>query len=495
VVNPVTGEYSHTNSLSGSTAITATYDTSKDGLVTIGKENENNVFLSVAPVTIAKNATVTVTIETETAAGADGHTIVKTFKPTADIAFESSKPTVLKLTLTDDNVEESVTISKITAAGTYSVTGATVMAVYNQNLIVSDATGSILVFASSSSHGYKVGDVLDINGTVKVYNQIFEFDKPTLSKTGTATVTYPAAVEYDTEKITAYATASVIEYGHALGTASSSARTVTLADGTVLNIYGDLSSVDGRVVDIYGYAFGYYASKSLVNFLYTSATVDESYSYLATNPKSGETITWNADESGTTSAQTITITVNSKATGYKVSDESADWSVTNNGDGTLTVYPKAANTSTTAEKTLDVTVTHLDNTALTSTVHLVQKVSGASSEKTVTFTAASDKGDGTVTKDNVTISMSTMSNGANYRCNKNTDMTVSVPNGKKITKIIVTCTANGTAQYGPGNFSTETGTYTASTAKTGTWTGESQTVTLTASKAQARMTSIEVTYK
>ena len=99
VVNPVTGEYSKTNSLTGSTAITATYDTSKDGLVTIGKENENNVFLSVAPVTIAKGSTVTVTIETETAAGADGHTIVKTFKPTTtDIAFESSKPTVLKLT-------------------------------------------------------------------------------------------------------------------------------------------------------------------------------------------------------------------------------------------------------------------------------------------------------------------------------------------------------------------------------------------------------------
>ncbi len=339
----------------------------------------------MAPVTIAKGKSVTVTIETVTAEGKEGHTIIKTFTTAKDIVFESSKPTVLKLSLTDDNIKENVTISKITGAGTYSVTGATVMAVYNQNIIVSDATGSILVYASSSSHGYKVGDVLDINGTVKEFNQIFEFDKPTVSKTGTTTVTYPAAVEYDKDKIEAYATASVIEYGHALGTASSSDRAVTLADGTVLNIYGDLSSVDGRVVDIYGYAFGYYTGKKLVNFLYTSTTVDESHPYLATNPKSGETLTWNASESGATAAQTIAVTVNGEATGYTVSASGTGWTVTDDGKGTITVYPNAANTSTTAEKTLDVTVSHKDNTSLSSTIHLVQNFSGAATPETIDF--------------------------------------------------------------------------------------------------------------
>ena len=383
VVNPKTGEYSKTNSLSTSTAITATYDTS-NGPVSIGKTGLNNVFLSVAPVTIAKGSTVTVNIETVTTAGAEGHTITKTFTTTSDMVFESSQPTVLELSLTDDNILETNTISKITEAGTYSVSGVTVMAVNGQDIIVSDNTGSIRVYASSSSHGCKVGDVLDINGSVVVYNQIFEFSKPTITKTGTATVTYPTAVEYNAAKIADYATNSVIEYGHALGQASSTARTVTLTGGQVLNVYGDLASVDGRVVNIYGYAFGYYNSK--VNFMYTAVpTVDESYSYLATNPKSGETITWASDESGSAKAQTITVTVNGKATGYTVSEASADWTVTDNGNGTLTVYPNAANTSTTADKTLDITVTHKDNTALTSTIHLVQSYSGAAAKETIDF--------------------------------------------------------------------------------------------------------------
>ena len=493
VVNPLTGEYSKTNSLSTAQVITATYDTS-NGPVSIGKTGLNNVFLSVAPVTIAQGSTVSVTIETETAEGAEGHTLSKSFTTTSDIVFESSKPTVINLTLTDDNILETNTISKITEAGTYSVSGVTVMAVYGKNIIVSDATGSILVYASSSEHGYEVGDVLDINGSVVAYNQILEFSKPTISKTGTATVTYPEAVEYNADKIAAYAKTSVIEYGHALGLASSSARTVTLAGGQVLNVYGDLSSVNGKGVDIYGYAFGY--ANSMVNFLYTATpVVNESYSTFSTTPANGETITWKADESGSENAQTITVTLNGKATGYKVSTADSNWTVTDDGNGTLTVYPNEANTSTTDNRELDITITHNDNTALTSTIHLVQAFSGASSEQTVTFGAANDKGSGTVTKNNVTIKMTTMDNGSNYRCNKSTSMTVTVPEGKNITKIVITCTATGTAKYGTGNFTTKGGTYTATESYTGTWEGKSQTVTLTASSNQVRMTSIAVTYK
>ncbi len=384
-VNPKTGEYSKTNSKTGSAAISATYDTS-NGPVGIGKVNLNNVFLSVAPVTIAKGSTITVTIETVTAEGAEGHTLSKSFTTTSDIIFESSQPTVLQLSLTDENILEDNTISKITKAGTYSVSGVTVMAVYGQNIIVSDATGAILVFAAKN-HGYKVGDVLDISGTVKVYNQVFEFYTPTITKTGTATVTYPTAVEYNAAKMADYATNSVIEYGHALGLANSSARTVTLAGGQVLNVYGDLSSVDGKGVDIYGYAFGYASSK--VNFLYTATPVaNEAYPVLSTTPKNNETITWKADEYGSAKVQTITVSLNGGATGYTVSKAGTDWTISDNGTGTLTVYPNAANTSTTADKTLDITVTHKDNAALTSTIHLVQTFSGAAVTKVLIIDAS-----------------------------------------------------------------------------------------------------------
>ena len=59
-----------------------------------------------------------------------------------------------------------------------------------------------------------------------------------------------------------------------------------------------------------------------------------------------------------------------------------------------------------------------------------------------------------------------------------------------MTSVVFTCTANGTANYGPGKLS-GTG-YTASSGKTGTWTGNASSFTLTG--GQARVTSIAITY-
>lgn len=59
-----------------------------------------------------------------------------------------------------------------------------------------------------------------------------------------------------------------------------------------------------------------------------------------------------------------------------------------------------------------------------------------------------------------------------------------------ITSILFTCTANGTANYGPGKLSGDG--YTASSGKTGEWTGDAVSVTVTG--GQARCTSIVVTY-
>ncbi len=205
-VNPSTGEYSKTNSLTSSKTITATYDTS-DCPVTIGKEYENNVFLGVAPVTIASGSTITVSIETVTTAGANGHTLVKNITTTSDIVFESSKPTVLKLALSDENI--------------------------------------------------------------------------------------------------------------------------------------------------------YYS--------------------LSTTPESGSTLSWTAEEYGAEKAETITVSLNGAASGYTVSESDDNWTVTDDGEGTVTVYPNAANTGTTEAdiKTLDLVITHKDDSSLTSTITLKQAQSGA----------------------------------------------------------------------------------------------------------------------
>ena len=107
----------------------------------------------------------------------------------------------------------------------------------------------------------------------------------------------------------------------------------------------------------------------------------------------------------------------------------------------------------------------------------------------VTFTANVDKGETSVTKDGITVSMSTMSRTDNYRTYASTDMNVSSETAT-ITKIVITCTGSGTNNYGPGKFSGTGYTYSNST---GTWTGSSTSISLTAS-AQVRITKIVVTY-
>lgn len=67
----------------------------------------------------------------------------------------------------------------------------------------------------------------------------------------------------------------------------------------------------------------------------------------------------------------------------------------------------------------------------------------------------------------------------------------------KITKVVFTCTANGTAKYGPGSFgegAPEGYTFDAA-GPTGTWAGDAASVSFTATDKQVRATSIVVTYE
>ena len=91
----------------------------------------------------------------------------------------------------------------------------------------------------------------------------------------------------------------------------------------------------------------------------------------------------------------------------------------------------------------------------------------------------------------IVTSSGTFSRTDNFRLYANSTTTISTTTGT-ITKIVLTCTANGTTQYGPGNMTTSDGKYTAE-AKIGTWTGNASSVVLNAS-VQVRATKIVVTY-
>ncbi len=146
---------------------------------------------------------------------------------------------------------------------------------------------------------------------------------------------------------------------------------------------------------------------------------------------------------------------------------------------------------------------------LVATLALTSSLSFA--QTTVTFTASTDKGaDGgtaattvTLAKDGITLTASgaatnsgVFGNGSNYRIYKGATLEIKSTVGN-ITKVVFTCTATGTNQYGPGCFaasSVSTGTYVAGTDQVGTWTGNAASFTIKATSNQVRATKIEVTY-
>ena len=108
------------------------------------------------------------------------------------------------------------------------------------------------------------------------------------------------------------------------------------------------------------------------------------------------------------------------------------------------------------------------------------------------FTPA-ESSDYSLTKDGVTMSVvaSTVTD-SQFRIFKGKTITFTAT-GDNLTKIVFTCTANGTAKYGPGNFAATDGYTFEAEGKTGTWTGNATTLTLTAEAAQVRATEIVVT--
>ena len=109
----------------------------------------------------------------------------------------------------------------------------------------------------------------------------------------------------------------------------------------------------------------------------------------------------------------------------------------------------------------------------------------------VTFIAGTDKSDETsITKDGITISATTFNNDSYYQCYSGDAMTVSSAVGN-IIKIELTCTAEGTAKYGPGNWDFTGYSYSGSN---GSWEGSAETVEFGNAGQQVRMTQIVVYY-
>ena len=191
---------------------------------------------------------------------------------------------------------------------------------------------------------------------------------------------------------------------------------------------------------------GYYNEK--VQFLATAIEEDATIPTLNVSPTE---LLWEANEFGSSNAKTIAVTINSAASGYTVTGTSSDWTVTDDGNGTISVYPNAANASTTANKELTLTITHDDDATLTETVtcRQMKKASGGTNETLAgTFTMV----DGSLvltTSSGLTVTQAKVSGSTNVNEGYNTPSTLRVYkghalsfSGKTITKIAIT--VNGT---------------------------------------------------
>lgn len=147
-----------------------------------------------------------------------------------------------------------------------------ISAVSTQGPILTDNTGSIIVYKAADL-GLAVGDEVTVNGTIRAYNNGFQFDYSkgdvTVEKTGETTVAYPAEVlditgAYADELLTARVENEYAYYAKMTGTVAISGNyynfNIPGAETAVGSIYGATDEVkswleDGMECTLYGYFF------------------------------------------------------------------------------------------------------------------------------------------------------------------------------------------------------------------------------------------------
>lgn len=158
-----------------------------------------------------------------------------------------------------------------------------VSAVSTQGPIITDATGSILLYKGTD---LAIGDEVTVSGTISAYNKGFQIaaGSATVEKTGTTSVTYPTPVELDGAAMEALLTSRTdndyAQFVKFTGTPSVGNYINIIMEGTEAaqgSIYGATDEVkamftDGQEATIYGY-FCSISSGKYINVIVVS--VDE----------------------------------------------------------------------------------------------------------------------------------------------------------------------------------------------------------------------------
>ena len=171
------------------------------------------------------------------------------------------------------------TIAAAIAAGPGNATvSGTIVATYARGFLVSDNTGSILVYLGEDK-GHKAGDIVTVSGATTTYAGLLQFgNTATVTKTGSESITAPTAKEMSASEMDAYLNNPTVQYVSYRGKLVISGYYYNIEIAGAATAQGSLSyphdglvdaSLDGKEVIVTGYTIG--VSKSMyVNTMVTS---------------------------------------------------------------------------------------------------------------------------------------------------------------------------------------------------------------------------------
>lgn len=189
------------------------------------------------------------------------------------IGVSSSKYfNIMVISLTSDEAPIVIEYEKVDVAtaaageaGTnYEVDG-TVSATYERGFLLTDATGSILVYTGAVTD-YSIGDIINLKGAVSAYAGLNQFTSTAIiTKTGSETFTQPAPTVFDAAALDAYLTAPVVKYATYTGVLTISGTYYNIAVEGTTTAVGSISypsaamvpdTLSGKSVTVTGYLIG-----------------------------------------------------------------------------------------------------------------------------------------------------------------------------------------------------------------------------------------------
>ena len=176
------------------------------------------------------------------------------------------------------------TIAEVVAAGAgEAATKGTVVATYARGFLMSDETGTILVYLNAAP-AVTVGDAVTVSGKTSTYGGLLQFAAgSTVEKTGTATVTHPAVTVMDGAAMDAYLSAPVVKYVEYTGTLTINGSYYNVAVEGAATAIGSIqypqdaikkNLTSGSAVKVTGYTIGTSSSKYVNTMAVKVETVD-----------------------------------------------------------------------------------------------------------------------------------------------------------------------------------------------------------------------------